>query len=95
MLERLLAPFGLVDFPVICRTTEDEVSREFAVNGLAVAILFSRTVEADVAARRLVQVRFPPQRLEIEIHQAYSPWRRTDRATRQLAMYLKRKRVFH
>jgi hypothetical protein len=48
-----------------------------------------------VAARRLVQVRFPPQRLEIEIHQAYSPWRRTDRATRQLAMYLKRKRVFH
>lgn len=94
MLERMLTPFGLVDFSVICRTTEDDISREFALKGLAIAILFSRSVADDVAARRLVKLPFPPQPMEIELHQAFSPWRRTDRATRQLAMNLRKNRAF-
>jgi LysR family transcriptional regulator, low CO2-responsive transcriptional regulator len=94
MLERMLTPLGVVDFPIFCRTTEDDISREFAIAGLAIAICFARSVAADVSAGRLVELPFPKPRLEIELHQAFNPWRRTDRATRQLAMYLKRNRAF-
>jgi DNA-binding transcriptional LysR family regulator len=94
MLERLLTPLGLVDFPICCRTTEDDISRAFAIAGLAVAICFSRSVADDIAAKRLIELPFPKPRLEIELHQAFNPWRRTDRATRQLALYLKRSHAF-
>jgi DNA-binding transcriptional LysR family regulator len=94
MLERMLTPLGLVDVPIFCRTTEDDISREFAIAGLAVAICFARSVAGDIAAGRLVELPFPRPRIEIELHQAFNPWRRTDRATRQLAMYLQRNRAF-
>jgi DNA-binding transcriptional LysR family regulator len=94
MWDRLLAPLGLTDFPITCRTTEGDVSREFALAGLAISICFSRSVASDVAARRLVQLPLPITPLEIELHQAFSPWRRTDRMTRQLAQYLQRKHAF-
>ncbi|HVG51755.1 MAG TPA: LysR family transcriptional regulator [Xanthobacteraceae bacterium] len=95
MLERVLTQSGIVGFPVVCRTSEDVIARQFAIDGLAVASFFSRTIADDVAAQRLVRLPSPAPSIEIEIHRAFSPWRRTDRAARQLAAYLKRKRAFH
>src|SRR5262245_17223757 len=94
MLDRMLMPLGLGEVEICCRTTEDDVAREFAIAGLAVAVCFARSVAGDVAAARLVPLHFPRPRLEIELHQAFNPWRRTDRTTRQLALYLKRTGAF-
>lgn len=94
MLDRILTQSGIVGFPVLCRTSEDDISREFALAGLAISCSFARTVATDVSSGRLIRLPFSSPSFEIEVHRAFSPWRRTDRAARQLATYLKRKRAF-